>query len=158
MKRLTATLVSAIIGMAPASAIAQRNSNDSQRDSSRDQNDPQAETDTFVWSTAQQGRLGVMVMGLTPELRAHFGAPKDAGLLVARVQPNSPAARAGIQVGDVLTTVGGTKVQGAADVIAALANSNGGRVPVEVIRQGKRVLLQAPLPQQNSPQDENPTI
>src|SRR4051812_40154999 len=117
MKKLTATLVTAIIGMTPAIAMADR-PGDYERDqgTSQNQSSPRdqqgGEVDTFVWSTSQ-GRLGVMVMGLTPELRAYFGAPKDAGLLVARVQPKSPASRAGIQVGDVLTTVAGTKVQGA---------------------------------------------
>ena len=40
---------------------------------------------------------------MTQELRAHYGAPKDAGVLVAGVESESPAAKAGIQVGDIVT-------------------------------------------------------
>lgn len=53
------------------------------------------------------GYLGVRSIEMTPELRQHFGAPRDAGVLVGTVEPESPAARAGIQVGDILTAVDG---------------------------------------------------
>jgi membrane-associated protease RseP (regulator of RpoE activity) len=54
--------------------------------------------------------LGVRSIQMTPELRQHFGAPKDAGVLVGTVEPESPAAKAGIQVGDILTAVDGEEV------------------------------------------------
>ena len=57
-----------------------------------------------------RGYLGVATTELTPELRAHFGAPDDAGVLVARVSEDSPAALAGIQVGDVITSLDGEAV------------------------------------------------
>ena len=56
--------------------------------------------DTFEWSTSK-GRLGVLVMSLTPELRKHFGAAEDRGAMIARVEPLSPAALAGLKPGDV---------------------------------------------------------
>ncbi len=56
------------------------------------------------------GYLGVRSIEMTPELRQHFGAPKDAGVLVGTVEPESPAAKAGIQVGDILTAVDGEGV------------------------------------------------
>src|SRR5262245_15606747 len=46
------------------------------------------------------GFLGVQLIGITPELRQHYGVPKDAGVLVGAVEADSPAAKAGIQVGD----------------------------------------------------------
>ena len=48
------------------------------------------------------GFLGVSLIGITPELRAHYGS-KDAGVLVGRVEKDSAAAKAGIEVGDILT-------------------------------------------------------
>ena len=45
------------------------------------------------------GYLGVELVDLTPELREHFGAPRDVGVMVGRVEPGSPAARAGLEVG-----------------------------------------------------------
>ena len=41
---------------------------------------------------ASRGYLGAALTDLTPELRGHFGAPEDAGVLVARVEEESPAA------------------------------------------------------------------
>ena len=58
----------------------------------------------FEWSMSTgRGRLGVMVLGLTPELREHFRAPSDRGVMIARVEPKSVAETAGLAVGDVLT-------------------------------------------------------
>lgn len=54
-------------------------------------------------SLGSHAYLGVELTGLTPELRRHFGVPDDAGVLVGRVDEDSPAAAAGLQVGDILT-------------------------------------------------------
>src|SRR5580765_8248340 len=43
----------------------------------------------------RRSRLGISLVDITPELRSHFGAPKDAGVLVGSVEKDSPAARAG---------------------------------------------------------------
>jgi S1-C subfamily serine protease len=98
-----------------------------------------------VWSTGQS-HLGVMVMGLTPELRMHFGAPSNRGVLIARVEPNSAASRAGIQVGDILVRVGRSQVRAGDDVVQALAAQGGGRIALSVIRQGQHIRLTAALP------------
>ncbi len=58
---------------------------------------------------------------MTPDLRQLFGAPEGRGVLVAHEEPDSLAARAGLQVGDVLTSIGGQKIQSADDVVSALA-------------------------------------
>jgi len=52
-----------------------------------------------------RGYLGVETIQLTPELREHFGAPGEIGVMVSRVAEGSPAQSAGLQVGDVLTAV-----------------------------------------------------
>ena len=54
-------------------------------------------------------RLGVGIQDLTPELAQHFGAKQ--GVLVNTVTPDSAAAKGGIKVGDVITTVDGTAVE-----------------------------------------------
>lgn len=59
---------------------------------------------------AEGGYLGVELLDLTPELREHFAAPRDQGVLVARVVAGSPAAKAGLEVGDVVVAVGEQKV------------------------------------------------
>lgn len=92
-------------------------------------------------------RLGVQVIELTEELRAFFGAQKDAGVLVAKVEPGSAGAAAGIRVGDVLVTVGGTTVDQAWDVRRALREKKeGDTIPATVIRERKPVTLAVRVP------------
>lgn len=94
-------------------------------------------TEKFEWSTSK-GKLGVMVMGLTDELQTHFGSVAKTGVLVARVEPGSPAARAGIAVGDVIVEVRGRAIDGAGDVIAALADlGKDEHVSVKIVRNKK---------------------
>ena len=46
--------------------------------------------------------LGVGLTDLTPELREHFGVGGDAGVMISRVVEDSPAAKAGLRVGDII--------------------------------------------------------
>ncbi len=56
------------------------------------------------------GYLGIELVDLTPELREHFGAGRETGVMVGRVEPASPAARAGLEVGDIVTRIGSDAV------------------------------------------------
>jgi S1-C subfamily serine protease len=95
----------------------------------------------FEFSTSK-GRLGVMVMSLTDELRTHFGSANKTGVLVARVEPGSSAARAGIAVGDLIVEVKGKPVDDAGDVLHALADvdKNAGAT-VKVFRDKKPMTI-----------------
>lgn len=90
----------------------------------------------FSWQFIGRGYLGVEVMPLTKELRAHFGAPDDAGVLVARVKEDSPAAVSGIQVGDVLTAVDGKPLAGPPSLALAVREKKAGdSVNVDFLRE-----------------------
>ena len=83
----------------------------------------------FVWTfpgRGGQGRLGVRLLEMTPELRAHYGAPRDAGVLVARVESGSPAEKAGLRAGDIITRAGGDPVESAADLGRAVRHAKTG--------------------------------
>ncbi len=90
----------------------------------------------FVWKgMGGGGYLGVQVLDLTPELRAHFGAPENAGVLVARVEEGSPAGSAGILVGDVLTSVDGKPIERPSSLARAIrAKKAGNSVNVDFVR------------------------
>ncbi|MEM7311433.1 MAG: PDZ domain-containing protein [Planctomycetota bacterium] len=92
-------------------------------------------------------RLGTRVTSMSPELREFFGAPKDAGILVQEIEDDSPAAKAGVRVGDVLVGIGGEPIAEASDVRRALAARKGAEVEVEVVRKKKRKTLKATLPE-----------
>ena len=57
-----------------------------------------------------RGYLGVMIQDLTPALAKQFGLKDHTGALVGGVQDNSPAGKAGLQAGDVITEFNGRKV------------------------------------------------
>jgi predicted metalloprotease with PDZ domain len=95
---------------------------------------------------AGRGRLGLAVIEMSAELRAQFGAPRDRGVLVDAVRPDSPAARAGVRVGDVVLEVDGEASHSAADMVEAMSDrKQGERVTVAVLRAGKRMQLVAVL-------------
>ena len=95
-----------------------------------------------------RGWLGVMIQPLTPELAKGFKVPADGGALVASVQDNSPAARAGIKAGDVITEYDGHKLARTADLSKLVAATAVGReVPLTIVREGKTMTLQAHVAQ-----------
>jgi membrane-associated protease RseP (regulator of RpoE activity) len=94
----------------------------------------------FVWKSAGRGYLGVEVMGLTAELREHFGAPEDAGVLVSRVVEKGPAATAGIQVGDVLTSVDGEPVVRPQSLARAVGRKKEGETVVVELQRDRAPL------------------
>jgi len=89
----------------------------------------------FEFGSRRGGYLGIQLLEMTPALREHFGAPKDAGVLVAEVEANSPAAKAGVQVGDVVTRVDGDRVESAGDLRRLIRRKKSGEtVKIEVQR------------------------
>jgi hypothetical protein len=86
------------------------------------------------------GFLGVELTPLTPELRAHFGVPADRGVMVARIEEDSPAARAGLQVGDVITGIDGATVDTPWDLGSAVRTHAAGENADLVVWRGGRSL------------------
>jgi membrane-associated protease RseP (regulator of RpoE activity) len=75
------------------------------------------------------------VMG--PQLAEFFGAQGSAGLLVRSVEPNSPAADAGIKAGDVVVKVNSVEVANGNDWSKTIHDNRGKSVTVQVIRDKK---------------------
>ncbi|HEV3075307.1 MAG TPA: PDZ domain-containing protein [Thermoanaerobaculia bacterium] len=97
---------------------------------------------------AKRGYLGVELSELTPELRAHFGAPESAGVMVARVVAGSPAEKAGLRIGDILTSLDGKPVESSWDVRARVRPlADGAVLPLSVWRDGKSLELTATVAQ-----------
>ncbi|MCZ6874952.1 MAG: Do family serine endopeptidase [bacterium] len=85
-----------------------------------------------------RGWLGVMIQKVTPELARSFNLPKPQGALLVEVIENSPAARGGLQQGDIVTTFGGVEIDDLHDLPRAVANTPVGKeVKIEILRQGK---------------------
>jgi membrane-associated protease RseP (regulator of RpoE activity) len=100
-----------------------------------------------------KARLGVAIVEIGADLRAHLGAPADRGVLVDGVRADSPAARAGLRTGDVILDVDGDPTSSTADVRDAIATRNQGDVvTINVLRDGKRTELRATLDSDRGPQ------
>lgn len=78
-------------------------------------------------------RLGVGLTELTPELRTHFGVPEDAGVMVSKVVEGSAAWNAGLQAGDIVSSVDGETVASS----GALARAIRGREAGDVVTLGR---------------------
>ena len=84
---------------------------------------------------ASHARLGVMVQDLNQALAESFGLSRPDGALVASVDPDSPAAGAGLKAGDVITQVNGKPVERAGDLSNRIGmDSPGNRVKLKVWR------------------------
>jgi len=93
---------------------------------------------SFTMRLGKQGYLGVDLTALTPELLAHFGVAGEHGVLVSRIEEGSPAAAAGLRVGDVLTRIDGDEVTSASRLAQLLRDRKEGDVAsVEYWRGGK---------------------
>ena len=77
-------------------------------------------------------------MQLTKQLADYFGIADGQGVLVTSVAEDSPAAKAGIKAGDVITAIDGEKVAGAGDVARGINKKKEGDVTLTVIRKGNQ--------------------
>ena len=90
----------------------------------------------------QRGYLGVGLQPLDESLAPSLGLPKDNGEIVRSVVDGGPAARAGLQQGDVILRVNGKAVTPDETVSFLIANTPvGSRVPLDIIRGGRRMTL-----------------
>jgi predicted metalloprotease with PDZ domain len=78
---------------------------------------PEALMDALISS---RGRIGAQVQPMTPELRAYFEAPSDRGILVTQVEPDRPAAKGGVLVGDIIVAVGTKTIHQPFDLLRAM--------------------------------------
>jgi serine protease Do len=88
------------------------------------------------------GKLGVRVQPLTPELAREFELqPNTQGVAVAEVDPNGPAAEAGIQRGDVIMQANRQPIRSSGDLAAAVGRTGTRPALLLVNRRGNTIFL-----------------
>ncbi len=96
--------------------------------------------------TVKRGYLGVQIQPFTEDIADSMGLPKNRGELIAAVEPNQAAARAGIRQGDVVITVNGRAVTPDENLSFIVSNlAIGSKVPIELVRDGKRMTVTATI-------------
>ncbi|MDX2307551.1 MAG: Do family serine endopeptidase [Hyphomicrobium sp.] len=90
----------------------------------------------------RRGWLGVKIQTVTEDIAESLGVPSSTGALVAGVTPESPAAKSGIVVGDVILKFDGKDVTTMRGLPRLVAQAPIGQsVPVELLRAGERKSL-----------------
>lgn len=87
----------------------------------------------------RRGFIGLTLTELSPELREHFGVPADSGVIVSRVEPDSPALKAGVRVGDIITGVDGQKVDGSNEITRAIRRKKDGEAATLELWRDRKV-------------------
>ncbi|MBS0380482.1 MAG: Do family serine endopeptidase [Proteobacteria bacterium] len=96
------------------------------------------------YGAVRRGQLGVSMYSVTPEIAHSLGLASTAGALVSQVVDGSPAARAGIRTGDVITAVNGQAVKSNSELRNAIGLLRvGDKVDIGLVRDGKPLKLTA---------------
>ena len=120
------------------------------------------------FGAVKRGWLGVKIQSISEDIAESLGVPENTGALVAGVTPDSPAAKGGVEAGDVILKFDGkdvTTMRGLPKIVAQA--TIGKSVEVEVLRQGQKKTLNvavgmldeeddAPAPSSTEKKDEAP--
>jgi serine protease Do len=90
----------------------------------------------------KRGWLGVKIQSISEDIGESLGVPENTGALVAGVTPDSPAAKSGVEAGDVILKFDGKDVTTMRGLPKLVAQAPIGKsVEVEVLRQGQKKTL-----------------
>ena len=93
-----------------------------------------------------RGWLGVLIQDVTGELAESFNMDRPRGALIARVLPDSPSEKAGLQVGDVILQYNGTELRSSSELPPLVGGSDVDH-PAElvILRAGRELRLQVAI-------------
>ena len=93
-----------------------------------------------------RGYLGVQIKDLDLDTAKDLGLTEEGGAVVIMVGSDSPAEKAGVEVGDVIVSVAGQRVNDSSSLrLIVSGNKPGAQIPLEVMRDNKKVVLNALL-------------
>jgi Do/DeqQ family serine protease len=89
------------------------------------------------YGEVKRGRIGVAIQDLTPDLAEAMKTVHTTGAVIARVEPGSPAARAGLHQGDLVVAVNGAPVRSGTQLRNVIGLTRiGGEVDLKISRRG----------------------
>jgi len=112
----------------------------------------------------EHSRIGIGISDVTPENAKFFGDSTAMGAVVTQLDPDSPGAKAGLQVGDVITQINGEKVSDSGELQVYVSQQKPGtKVELTVLRDGKTTTVPVTLEElkpssersSNSPEGQN---
>ena len=100
-----------------------------------------------------RGRIGVQIGEVTKEVAESLGLPRAQGALVARVEPGSPAEKAGVEAGDIITHFNGTTIEKSGDLPRLVGNTKpGSKSTLTILRKGAKRDLQVTVAEMEAEQ------
>lgn len=93
-----------------------------------------------------RGWLGVQLKPMSEEVAQVLGFEQGTGAVIERVLPDTPAAEAGLEEGDIVLSFGGTKIESLRDLTSEVAGkAPGEEFDIEVLRKGEKTMLNVTL-------------
>jgi S1-C subfamily serine protease len=81
--------------------------------------------------------IGIVPVSVTPQIAAAYDLPVDRGVLIAKLDPRGPAAKAGMRAGDIIVAIRGHPVKSLADLRTAVGQYKVGDVVDMAVRREK---------------------
>jgi serine protease Do len=101
------------------------------------------------------GHIGIGIADITPENAKFFDETNATGGVVTQVEPDSPGAKAGLQIGDVITAIDGQKVSDAGELQVLVGQKRpGSKITLNVLRDGKSMTIPVTLEELGSRSSE----
>lgn len=102
--------------------------------------------DLVASGRVQRAYIGILPQEITSDLVESFHLAEVSGVLIAKVETDSPAELAGLQTGDVILEIDGEKVSNVARFRIAIATAKiGTKIPIKILRENKERIIQIKL-------------
>src|SRR5215475_7185231 len=106
----------------------------------------------------RRGFLGVTIQPVTSDMAANLGLKEARGVIVNNVEPGSPADRAGVKQGDVITVINGNQIDDANSLRNIVASAGpGADVTIILLREGREQQVRAKLGELSNQTSARPT-
>ena len=103
------------------------------------------------WSFETKKYIGVYCGELNPELAAHFGVKEGTALIISKLTEDGPAAKAKLQVGDIIVSVDGNRVGTVNELIDLVqAKPKGAKVKLDVLRDKRAMTFDVEVAEEES--------
>ena len=106
------------------------------------------------YGKVNHGYIGIGINDVTPENSSFFHLSNNIGAVVSQVEPDSPGAKAGLRIGDVITEIDRQKVTDAGELQVAVGEKPPGtKINLSVLRDGKEATVTVTLEDMNHPSE-----